>query len=137
MISFEEFVPVAGVPIYLQILRYIQRGAAAGRIQNGDELPSRRVLSALLGVNPNTVQKAYRLLEEKGLVSSHTGAKSYMVLNEETVQAIRQELLESEVRALVTAMRQTGAKKEDALALVDQLWDETESGTWSVESGDS
>lgn len=137
MISFAEFVPVAGVPIYLQILRYIQRGAAAGRIQNGDELPSRRVLSALLGVNPNTVQKAYRLLEEKGLISSHTGAKSYMVLNAETVQAIRQELLESEVRALVTAMRQTGASKEDALALVDQLWDETESGTWSVESGDS
>lgn len=128
MISFEEFVPVAGVPIYLQILRYIQRGAAAGRIQNGDELPSRRVLSALLGVNPNTVQKAYRLLEEKGLISSHTGAKSYMVLNEETVQAIRQELLESEVRALVTAMRQTGASKEDALALISKIWDEDECG---------
>lgn len=137
MISFDAFVPVAGVPIYLQILRYIQRGAAAGRIQNGDELPSRRVLSAVLGVNPNTVQKAYRLLEEKGLISSHTGAKSCMVLTGETVQAIRQELMESEVRTLVTAMRQTGAKKEDALALVDQLWDETESGTWSVESGDS
>lgn len=132
MISFAEFVPVAGVPIYLQILRYIQRGAAAGRIQNGDELPSRRVLSALLGVNPNTVQKAYRLLEEKGLVCSHTGAKSYMVLNAETVQAIRQELLESEVRALVTAMRQTGANKEDTLALISKIWDEDECGVWSL-----
>ena len=128
MISFDDFAPAPGVPIYLQILRYIQRGAAAGRIQNGDELPSRRVLSALLGVNPNTVQKAYRLLEEKGLVCSHTGAKSYMVLNAETVQAIRQELLESEVRALVTAMRQTGAKKEDALALISKIWDEDECG---------
>ena len=137
MISFAEFVPVAGVPIYLQILRYIQRGAAAGRILDGDELPSRRVLSALLGVNPNTVQKAYRLLEETGLVCSHTGAKSYMVLNDETVRAIRQELLESEVRTLVTAMRQTGAGKEDALALVEKLWDEAERGTWRVESGDS
>ena len=137
MISFADFVPIAGVPIYLQILRYIQRGAAAGRIQDGDELPSRRVLSALLGVNPNTVQKAYRLLEETGLVCSHTGAKSYMVLTEETVRAIRQELLESEARALVTAMRQTGAGKEDAMALVEKLWDEAESGTWRVESGDS
>ncbi len=126
MISFDDFVPVAGVPIYLQILRHIQRGAAAGRIQNGDELPSRRVLSAVLGVNPNTVQKAYRLLEEKGLVCSHTGAKSYMVLTDETVRAIRQELLESEVRALVTAMRQTGASKESALALVETLWEEGE-----------
>ena len=137
MISFDAFVPVAGVPIYLQILRYIQRGAAAGRIQNGDELPSRRVLSALLGVNPNTVQKAYRLLEEKGLIASHTGAKSCMVLTDETVRAIRQELMESEVRTLVTAMRQTGAKMEDALALVGKLWDEAESGTWRVERGDS
>ena len=40
MISFDDFAPAPGVPIYLQILRYIQRGAAAGRIQNGDELPS-------------------------------------------------------------------------------------------------
>ena len=126
MISFDEFVPVAGVPIYLQILRYIQRGAAAGRIQNGDELPSRRVLSAVLGVNPNTVQKAYRLLEEKGLIRSHSGAKSCMVLTDESVRAIRQELLESEVRTLVTAMRQTGASKESALALVETLWEEGE-----------
>ena len=126
MISFAEFEPVRGVPIYLQILRYIQRGAAAGRIQNGDELPSRRVLSALLGVNPNTVQKAYRLLEEAGLIRSHTGAKSYMVLTPEGVNAIRRELLESDVRALVAAMRQTGVEKDDALALIAQIWEEEE-----------
>ena len=124
MISFEQFQSVPGTPIYLQILRYIQRGAAAGRILDGDELPSRRVLSATLGVNPNTVQKAYRLLEERGLICSRTGAKSYMVLNEETVAAIQQELLESDVRALVTAMRQTGAEKTDALALIAQIWEE-------------
>lgn len=124
MISFEEFEAVKGVPIYMQILRYIQRGAAAGRIQNGDELPSRRVLSALLGVNPNTVQKAYRLLEEKGLIRSHTGAKSYMVLVPETVEVIRRELLENDVRALVIAMRQTGEKKDDALALIARIWEE-------------
>ena len=124
MISFAQFQSVPGAPIYLQILRFIQRGAAAGRILDGDELPSRRVLSATLGVNPNTVQKAYCLLEEKGLICSHTGAKSYMVLNEETVASIRQELLESDVRALVTAMRQTGAEKDDALALIAQIWEE-------------
>ena len=124
MISFEQFHPAQGTPIYLQILRFIQRGAAAGRILNGDELPSRRVLSATLGVNPNTVQKAYRLLEERGLICSRTGAKSYMVLSDETVAAIRQELLEGDVRALVTAMRQTGAKKDDALALIARVWEE-------------
>ena len=55
MVSFEGFRAVDGVPIYLQIQTYIRRGCVAGTIRDGDELPSRRVLSALLGVNPNTV----------------------------------------------------------------------------------
>ena len=68
MISFDSFVMEEGVPLYQQILLYVKRGIAGGTIQDGDELPSRRVLSALLGVNPNTVQKAYRLLEEEGQI---------------------------------------------------------------------
>ena len=68
MISFEQFMMSDGSPIYLQILLYIKRGIIAGIICDGDELPSRRVLSALLGVNPNTVQKAYKMLEDEGLI---------------------------------------------------------------------
>lgn len=123
MISFEDFVMEPGVPIYLQILRHIKRGVVAGAIQNGDELPSRRVLSSLLGVNPNTVQKAYRILEEEALIQSHAGARSYMVLNTETVRRIRAELLESDVRTLIQAMRQMGVEKQDALALIETLWE--------------
>ena len=62
MISFESFIMEDGMPIYLQIILFVKRGIIAGVIVDGDELPSRRVLSALLGVNPNTVQKAYRML---------------------------------------------------------------------------
>ena len=65
MISFDGFHMEDGSPIYLQILLYIRRGIIAGTICDGDELPSRRVLSALLGVNPNTIQKAYRMLDQK------------------------------------------------------------------------
>ena len=89
MISFEQFLMEDGVPIYLQILLFIKRGAIAGTIHDGDELPSRRMLSALLSVNPNTVQKAYRMLEDEGLIQSHSGAKSYMVLDEEKLELIR------------------------------------------------
>lgn len=64
MISFETLRLEEDRPIYLQIIRHIQRGIVSGAIQDGDELPSRRVLSARLGVNPNTIQKAYRMLEE-------------------------------------------------------------------------
>ena len=78
MISFESFIMEDGRPIYLQIILFVKRGIIAGVIADGEELPSRRVLSALLGVNPNTVQKAYRMLEEEGLIQSHSGAKSYV-----------------------------------------------------------
>ena len=123
MISFEKFIMEDGTPIYLQILLYIKRGIIAGIITDGDELPSRRVLSALLGVNPNTVQKAYRMLEEEGLIASHSGAKSYMVLPQETIQRVRAELLEGDARTIVSAMKQMGLSKAEALALLETYWD--------------
>ena len=123
MITFESFLMEDGTPIYLQILLFIKRGIIAGTIINGDELPSRRVLSALLGVNPNTVQKAYRLLEEEGLVSSHTGAKSCVVLTEETVEKIKKELLESDARSTVASLKQMGLTKAEALSLIETYWE--------------
>lgn len=99
MVSFGSFRAVDGVPIYLQIQTYIRRGCVAGTIRDGDELPSRRVLSALLGVNPNTVQKAFRLLEDEGLIASHSGAKSYVTVDEGKLAALRQTLLREELRA--------------------------------------
>ena len=92
MIDFEGFVQTEGQPIYLQIMRYIKQGLASGIIADGEELPSRRALSAYLTVNPNTVQKAYRLLEEEGLVQSHAGAKSFVCATERQRAALRREL---------------------------------------------
>lgn len=122
MISFDSFLMEAGIPIYLQIILFIKRGMVSGQIRPGDELPSRRVLSALLGVNPNTIQKAYRMLEEEGLVSSHAGAKSYVVLDEATLTKIRAELLENDARTLIDAMKQMGLSKREALALIENHW---------------
>ncbi len=123
MISFDGFIMADGVPIYQQILLYIKRGVAAGQIVHGDELPSRRVLSARLGVNPATVQKAYRLLEEEGLASSHAGAKSCMQLPEGSVARVRSELLERDARSVVGALRQMGLELQEALALIETYWE--------------
>ena len=84
------------------------------------------MLSARLGVNPNTVQKAYRLLEEAGLIASHAGAKSYVSASLERIEAVRAELLVSDVRRLAAALRQTGVSREEAQALLGRLWDEDE-----------
>lgn len=123
MISFDGFRMEDGMPIYLQILLFIKRGVVAGTIADGDELPSRRVLSALLGVNPNTVQKAYRMLEEEGLIQSHSGAKSYMVLDEQTTGRVRTQLLENDARGIVSALRQMGLTREEAVALIGKYWE--------------
>ena len=80
----------------------------AGTVADGDEVPSRRMLSALLGVNPNTVQKSYAILEEEGLLVSRPGAKSCIRVTEESVDRLRQELLSAGVRAMVENMKQMG-----------------------------
>jgi len=123
VISFESFIMEDGMPIYLQIILFMKRGIIAGVIADGDELPSRRVLSALLGVNPNTVQKAYRVLEEEGLIQSHSGAKSYVVLNGVVKERIRSELLESDAKSVIHSLRQMGLTKEDAVALIEKYWE--------------
>lgn len=126
MISFDTFKSTEGTPIYQQILLYIKRGAVAGTIRDGDELPSRRVLSALLGINPNTVQKAFHLLEEEELIVSQAGAKSVMKITEEKIQKLREDLLREDIRSITGALRQMGISREEAFKLIDQFWEEEE-----------
>lgn len=123
MINFENFAISGAGPIYMQIILFVKRGIAAGNVQDGDEMPSRRVLSALLGVNPNTVQKAYRMLEEEGIIESHSGAKSYVSLTPEKATNVRRDLLRADMGAFVDAMKQTGSTKDEALKLLSELWE--------------
>ena len=129
MVSFDDFIMEPGVPIYAQIIRYVKGAVAAGAVADGEELPSRRVLSALLGVNPNTIQKAYRLLEEEGLIRSPPGAKSYVSAPPERAAAIRGELLAAEARRAAEALRRMGLDRGAALELIGRLWDEGEEET--------
>jgi GntR family transcriptional regulator len=123
MLTFQGLDLEEGGPIYQQILRYVKGGIAGGTIAHGEELPSRRAVSALLGVNPNTVQKAYRMLEEEGLIQSHAGAKSTVVADEAARARVRRQLLEGELTATAASLKQMGVTKAEALALLDELWE--------------
>ena len=123
MVSFDSFIMTDG-PIYQQIVLFIKREISANKIINGDELPSRRVLSSLLGVNPNTVQKAYKILEDEGLIESHTGSKSLIVISDKKRADIRSELAESEVADSVRTLKQMGISKDEALSLMSKFWNE-------------
>ncbi|MBR3755778.1 MAG: GntR family transcriptional regulator [Firmicutes bacterium] len=126
MVSFEQFQMEDGSPIYLQIVSFVQRGIVAGTITDGDEMPSRRVLSALIGVNPNTIQKAYRQLEDDGIIESRSGAKSYVTITPASTRTIRGRLLSKETAALVQNMKQMGISMEEAISLVAEAWSEEE-----------
>ena len=124
MISFEGFRAVAGVPIYMQILNYLKRGCVAGTIVNGDALPSRRYLSALLGINPMTVQKAFRILEEEGLITSFQGSGSVVTVDEEKIRLMRIELLEDDIKKITGSLKRMGISKDEAMVLISRHWED-------------
>ena len=123
MISFESFVLEDNVPIYLQIVGFVKRGIVAGSIPDGAEMPSRRMLSALLGVNPNTVQKSYAMLEEEGLIHSRSGAKSCVAADEAAIRRLRGELLGQNLKTVIDAMKQMGMTLENAQAALADHWE--------------
>ena len=110
----------------MQIIKYLKQGVVSGAVADGDELPSRRVLSALLGLNPNTVQKACRMLEEEGLLVSYAGAKSCVRVTPELRERVRAELIRSDAVAAASAFRRMGVPLEEAIELVKRAYEEAE-----------
>ncbi len=69
---------VSGVPTYLQLVQQVEHALRIGYLKNGDRLPKVRDVVASLAINPNTVLKAYRELEIKGLASGHPGQGTFV-----------------------------------------------------------
>lgn len=110
-------------PIYMQIVRYVKICIVSGQIKNEDELPSRRILSAMLEVNPNTIQKAYCMLEVEGLIVSFAGSKSIFQLEEWQRVEIQKQLLKEETVHFVEMMKQMGITLEEVQQFISQMWE--------------
>ena len=65
--------PASGVPTYLQLVQQVEHALRLGCLKPGDQLPKVRDVVASLAINPNTVLKAYKELEFKGLVAGRPG----------------------------------------------------------------
>jgi len=65
-------------PIYQQLIEQISETIAKGELQTGDKLPAVRALAAELVINPNTVARAYTMLEQSGLVTTKTGSGTFV-----------------------------------------------------------
>lgn len=84
----------SGLPIYDQIYRGIVKMAAAGAFGGDGQLPSVRSVTQELGVNPNTVQKAYGLLERDGVICSLPGKGSFLTGEQNAVDKQREEAVQ-------------------------------------------
>jgi DNA-binding transcriptional regulator YhcF (GntR family) len=68
----------SGVPTYLQLVHQVEHALRLGYLQPGDQLPKVRDVVASLAINPNTVLKAYRDLEMKGLAAGRPGQGTFI-----------------------------------------------------------
>jgi GntR family transcriptional regulator len=70
--------PVCGVPTYLQLVGQVQDAVRLGRLVPGDRLPTVKEVVAMLAINPNTVLKAYRELEHRGIAAGRPGVGTFI-----------------------------------------------------------
>src|SRR6478609_1529524 len=68
----------SGVPVYRQIIDQVLGGIAAGTLTAGYQLPTVRQVAVDLSINPNTVVRAYRELEIRGVLETHQGTGTFV-----------------------------------------------------------
>lgn len=100
--------PRSGVPTYLQLVHQVEHALQLGYLREGDQLPRFKDVVSSLSINPNTVQKAYRFLEQKGLIGGRPGQGTFVIASPETLglkelTALRRKLVEGWLRDAAAA----------------------------------
>jgi GntR family transcriptional regulator len=113
-------------PIYRQIVNQIQDRLGSGELAPGQQLPTVRQLAAELGVNFNTVARAYRLLDEQGVISTQHGRGTY-VLGRRSATRPRRSQLERLARGFAREAARLGFRPEqvaETIGYVLEEWDQ-------------
>jgi GntR family transcriptional regulator len=110
---------VSGVPVYRQIIDQVQGGISTGSLRPGDQLPTVRQVAVDLEINPNTVLRAYRELEIRGVLETEQGRGTFV----STRKVQRNELeRERQLDQLVGEfVARAGAGGFDAGEVIDRL----------------
>jgi GntR family transcriptional regulator len=121
----------SGIPGYLQIVEQVQRWLSEGEIKPGDQLPTVRQLASELRVNFNTIARAYRMLDDAGLISTQRGRGTYLLdrPTEETKRLLRTETLELQIKRMLASLSRQGFTKEEINQKINTI-----SKTWNKES---
>ncbi|MCM3666550.1 GntR family transcriptional regulator [Mesobacillus subterraneus] len=109
-------------PVYLQIVRYFKEQIVNGVLEPGEEIPSRRELANRMKVNPNTAQRAYKEMEEQGLIYTEKNHPSKITTDQQVLGNVRNELLVEAVDMFVTSVRSINVPVEELLDLVKEKY---------------
>ena len=107
-------------PVYQQLYDDVVRLVSLGVFKNNTKLPPVRTLATELGINPNTVQKAYKMLENDGYIYSTVGRGSFISdkLNQNEAEKIE---AKKELKASIDKAYKKGITKEEITEMVDDV----------------
>lgn len=106
--------PKSGVPYYKQIILQIEMAIADGRLGRGDQLPTVRSLAVDLQINPNTVARAYGVLEIRGIVTTQQGTGTFIAEKEILMDDVEREAVLAELtRSFISKAGSYGFTVED------------------------
>jgi GntR family transcriptional regulator len=111
------------VPIYEQIKKQIMELILVGVLKPHDQLPPMRQLALELGINFNTVKRAFGDLEADGVIYSFVGRGSFIAENALGSQKLKKNA-EKALRAAISATRMTGISRERAHEIVNEIFQE-------------
>ena len=118
----------SGVATYLQLVHQVKQALRLGLLHPGDQLPTAKEVVAQLGINPNTVLKAYRDLEREGLVAPRPGQGTFVQQSLVSPSLAGTDRLQRALAGWVHDARTAGLTTEDMAALFDRALRESEEG---------
>lgn len=108
-------------PIYEQLIENISGLVLRGVLSPNEPIPSVRQLASELGINPNTIHKAYAELERRGIIYSTLGRGSFVSDDVDTVKEKKRAEILGELRRTITTAHEIGVKKDDIEAIINDI----------------
>ncbi|RKQ33219.1 GntR family transcriptional regulator [Oceanobacillus halophilus] len=111
-------------PVYVQVVRHFKEQIATGNLEPGQEIPSRRELANQLKINPNTAQRAYKEMEEAGLIFTQGNSPSKITRDENIISSVREELILEAVEDFVSAIRPIKVPIEEVVGILKEKYND-------------
>ncbi|GAA3401420.1 GntR family transcriptional regulator [Paenibacillus hodogayensis] len=109
--------------VYVQVVMYVKRQIMLRRVVSGDKLPSRREIAAQLNINPNTVQKAFKLMEDEGFVRTSSTQGSVIFVDEAISARIEAELTRNLVISFIESAKDMQLSFKSVVELISEHWE--------------